>query len=126
MASDAKNVQYRLENDMIEDIKNVAKMTGKSMTDIVKAAVNRELSQFRNRSGRVKVIPAFWLSGVSDYDRKVAESEGREPVKERHGCYVIDEAIMYGEPYYSVYDNESGSVMQIQKTLVEFSKEIKS
>lgn len=123
MASDAKNVQYRLENDMIEDIKNVAKLTGRSMTDIVKAALNRELSQFRNRNGRVKVIPAFWLSGVSDYDKKVAENEGREAVKERHSCFVIDEAVMYGEPYFSVYDNETGQVMKIQKSFVEFAKE---
>ncbi len=125
MASDAKNVHFRFDNDMIEDIKNVAMMTGNSMTDIVRAAINRELFQFRNKNGRVKVVPAFWVSGVSDYDKKVAESEGREAVEERHNCYVIDEEVMYGEPYFSVYDNKTGQVMKIKKPLVEFAKEEK-
>lgn len=120
--STAVSMNFRVPSAVKDDLSAIADMTGKTMTEIVMDAVSLAIGPFRNGSGRVKPIPAYRLSGLTEYEKMAAKNEGKEPEITRHDCFVLDETSMYGTPYFAIYDRESGNVMKIPREHIEFKE----
>lgn len=105
----------RFSDDMKQDLKAVAGITGRTVSQIIRDAVGRELAQFDNGSGRVAAVPAKRISGLSEYEKGVAAAEGRRPEIGYHDCYVLEETMMYRQAYYKIYDCEGGNIMKVPK-----------
>lgn len=106
-----------------EDLQKVSEITGRTMTDIITTALNKELAKYRNLngSGRVEPVPAYRLSGISEYEKRIARKETGAASAERHDCLVLnDVTINARQPYYKIYDCESEQIVTVQKEQIKF------
>ena len=119
-ATRLRPMTFRMDVALLDDLKAVANMTGRTMTEVVTNALDFELSHYRNEDSCVKPVKAYRLTGVTDYDKKVAKNEGKQAKITRHDCYVLGEVTMMGQPYYHIYDVENETLMKVPKDNVMF------
>lgn len=118
------NISFKCNRDFRDDLQKVSELTGRTMTDIIVTSVNREIAQYRNKNGHGKVqpIPAHRLTGLSEYEKKLAELEGRSYAEGKHECLVLDEVTVNPrQPYYKIYDCESKQIRTIAKEFISFN-----
>lgn len=123
--SDA-NISFKCTRDFRDDLQKVSELTGRTMTDIIVTSVNREIAQYRNKNGYGKVQPILGhrLTGLSEYEKKLAELEGRSYVEGKHECLVLDDVTVNPrQPYYKIYDCESKQIMTVPKDCIAFDNE---
>ena len=120
MKTNPKVITFRFDGDFYDDLKTVSEITEKTMTEIVEDSVNATLNYYRGSTGKVHPIPAFRLSGLSEYEKRVAENEGRKESIERHRCFVLDEVSMFEAPYYLIYDRDNKNIMKVPRDHIEF------
>lgn len=121
------NISFKCTKDFRDDLQKVADITGRTLTEIIIASVNREIMHYRNKngSGKVQPIPAYRLTGLSEYEKRVAEIEGRQVAEGKHGCLVLDDTtINPRQPHYKIYDCESKQIMTVPKDCIAFDNEI--
>lgn len=124
---ETRTVTFRLSEDLIEDLKAVSEITGKTMTDIVTETTEREVAEFRNRNGKVKPLEAILTiltTDMSEYEKKVTENESGPFKQKEHKCYILSEEEVFGTPYYRIYDCETKNVKKVPRehvTIVEKS-----
>ncbi|MCR5728218.1 MAG: hypothetical protein K6G24_12220 [Lachnospiraceae bacterium] len=120
------NISFKCTRDFRDDLQKVSELTGRTMTDIIVTSVNREIAQYRNKNGygKVQPIPAHRLTGLSEYEKRVAEIEGRQAAEGKHGCLVLDDTtINPRQPHYKIYDRESKQIMTVPKDCIAFDNE---
>lgn len=120
MKENPKVITFRFGGDFYDDLKTVSVITGKTMTEIVEESVTSTLNYYRGSTGKVKPIPAFRLSGLSEYEKQVAKVHGKEESIERHRCFVLDEVSMFEAPYYLIYDEDNKNIMKVPRDHIEF------
>lgn len=118
----SKQISFKFDEEMLADLKAVSDMTGVTMTEIVKNALLREFAEYRNHSGRIEPLPAVWLSGVSEYERKVAENEGRAAEVKEHKCFILRDGEVFGEKKYRVYDCDTKNILTLASDWVKFDE----
>jgi len=120
----ATSITFKVTKDFKSDLQKVSEITGRKMTDIITKAVSSELSHYRNSNGcgHVKPLPAYRLTGISEYEKRVAEAEGKTRISlGKHDCYVLDDVTITPQSqFYSIYDCESGRVVTVPKDHIEF------
>ncbi len=123
------NISFKCTRDFRGDLQKVSELTGRTMTDIIVTSVNREIAQYRNKNGygKVQPIPAHRLTGLSEYEKKLAELEDRSYVEGKHECLVLDDVTVNPRhPYYKIYDCESGQIMTVAKEYIAFENTAKT
>ena len=114
------SINFYLDAGLYEYLSAMTKISGKTKTDIIETALSQYLGVYADSSGSIKAIPAYLLRGASDYEQKVAENEGREPVITKVRCYVLEQTTIFNQPYYKVYEVESQQIMKVPVAHVEF------
>ena len=124
--TESKQITFRFDKSFYDDLKTVSTITGKSMTEIVETAVTTALNYYRGSAGKVIPIPAYRLSGLTEYEKRIAVNEGKEEPIEKHECFILDEVtMMFDKPYYLIYDKDNKNIMKVPKDHIEFiSKEV--
>ena len=122
------SITFKTTKELKEDLQKVSELTGKTMTDIIISAITQEIIQYRNDNGRGRVQPleAYRLTGISEYERLRAKRDGLTPsdILGKHKCFVLDEmTVNPSQPYYKVYDCESGQLIEVSKMQLEFKTE---
>ena len=119
---ETRSVTFRLSEDLIEGLKAVSEITGKTMTDIVTETAEREVAEFRNSNGKVKYLEAIFTTEASEFEKKIAESEYRGHEQVKHKCYVLGETEVFGTSYYKIYDCETKNLMKVPKEKIAFAE----
>ena len=121
------SITFKATKAFKEDLQKMSEITGRKMTDIIVKAISKELSHYRNENGygRVKPVPAYRLTGISEYEKRIALIEGETSISPgKHECFVLDDTtINPRQPYYKIYDCESGQIISVPKEHIEFKVE---
>lgn len=119
-------LSIKMTKNFKEDLQKLSEITGKTMTDIVISALNDKMIHYRNHNGHGWIAPvaAYRLEGITEYEKKIAEIEGRPGCVDKHECFVLDDIIIYPEhSYYKIYDCASGQIMTVPAESIEFKDE---
>lgn len=118
----AEVIHIKVTKDLKDDLQKVSEITGRTMTDIITDVLNKELNKYRNNlSCRVEPVPAYRLSGISEYEKRAARKEIGVASLGKHDCLVLtDITINARQPYYKIYDCESRQIVTVQKEQIKF------
>lgn len=114
---DGKIINCILETSLVRGIENYSEMTGLTKTAVMEKALSTFLGPYK--CDTEKPVEAVYLSGGSDYERMIAEKEGREPDIREEPCYVLGEANMYDKPYYRIV--KDGALMKVPVSMIRFN-----
>lgn len=118
---DGHSINVYLDQNLYDNLNAMVEISGKSKTSIIETALAQYLGVYADsESGLIKAVPAYLLRGGSDYERKVAENEGREVVITKVDCFVLEQLTMFNQPYYKIYDTESNQIMKVPVAHIEF------
>ena len=113
-------INIALPADVLSDMDAVIAITGRSASDMISAELREYFVHFQNNDGEIKPRPAVLLTGVTEYERKVAEVEGREIQTEESPCVVLSDRSMAGSPYYRIWSEKYKNIMSVPADAVRF------
>ena len=113
-------INVALPADVLSDMDAVIAITGRSASDMISAELREYFVHFQNNDGEIKPRPAVLLTGVTEYERKVAEVEGREVREEESPCVVLSDRSMTGSPYYRIWSEKYKNIMSVPADAVRF------
>lgn len=119
-------ITIKVTRDFKNDLQKVSDITGRTMTDIIIDTLSKELVQYRNQNGYGKVEPvaAYRLTGISEYEKRIAKIESQTTGTGKHNCLVLDDiTINPSQPYYKIYDCESRQIISVPKEQIQFKDE---
>lgn len=104
--------------DVLADLDAVVEITGRTASDIISTELREYFVHFQNDEGAITPRPAILLSGVTEYELKVAEVEGREIQVTESPCVVLAEYSMFGNPYCRIWDTKNGNLANVPAVCV--------
>ena len=113
-------INIALPADVLSDMDAVIAITGRSASDMISAELREYFVHFQNNDGEIKPRPAVLLTGVTEYERKVAEVEGREVREKESPCVVLSDRSMAGSPYYRIWSEKYKNIMSVPADAVRF------
>lgn len=119
-SKDGSQLNIKLDKKLFTQLEFISDLLGVTRTSVVESALSRYFEPYRNKNGDISFLPAYLISGNSEYERKVAENEGREVEITKTDCYVIEETTMFGSPYYKIYSKEYNNTLKVPASSIEF------
>lgn len=121
---DGHSINVYMDSVLYDNLTVFSNMSGKTKTTIIEEALQSFLMQYINPEGdgKIQAIPAVILRGNSDFERKVAENEGREVQITEVPCFVLSQTTIYNEPYYVVYDVNAHQRTKVPQAQIRFNK----
>lgn len=112
------NIAYDTPAILIKRLDDYCMMTGLSKYEVEKRALRDYLAPYQTDDDK-DPIPAMFLEGNSQYERIIAENEGRKPHITEVPCFVLGESSIFGEPKYRILTSD-GRLMKVSKGDIRF------
>lgn len=101
-----------------KNLEKYCSMTGQTEEIVIDLALGQFLAPFVPDEGYP--IKAELLSGITRYERKVAQNEGRKVTVTKEPCFVLGALTIFGAPYYRIISD--GRLMKVPKECIEFAE----
>jgi hypothetical protein len=107
-----------LDNTLYENLEQFSKMSNMTKTAIIEQALSSYLGAYTDsESKRIRPVEAYYLKGASEYERQVAQNEGREILIEKEPCFVLEKTVVFGTDYYKIYDGTN--IRKVPVSMIE-------
>ena len=110
--------------ELEEKLKTIASFYDGPIEDLLLGAIESAVRPFCSyvEAGddlvyTVNPQPGIYLSGATEYEKKVAEIEGREIVIEEKPCTILEKTSVFGAPYYRIYLD--GQLMKVPAVCIK-------
>lgn len=92
--------KVKLSTSLERDLRNYCSVMEMAKSKVFTLALKQYLAPYKVDPGFP--MQAFLLNGASEYEKKVAENEGREIKITEKPCTVLGKKFIYGNPYYRI------------------------
>ena len=100
-------LNFNIPQELFYNLSKVAEIRKMEIGDIVKHALEQEVSPYENKNSQVLILPAKVIISIDG--------------KETPDCFFLEDITVMGQPYAKIYLPEEDHLVKVPKNLVKIN-----